>query len=214
LADPQPFARAADNGGMKDIAATYADWLLRTTCNAFAQGCAQLADPPIDDVDHALRLLAPLAEALEGFAIGCTIGHVANAVRRWFGDKRARNLVTKLRRHIRTRATTETELADSLSAELAARLHARLVRMPTAAMVADAIEHVDDPGIATAFELACRDDLLEHRLLTELQLGWQHYRAAVAGALIPTTSPLWAQWSKKLRGDRAVSIHEYVLQVG
>jgi hypothetical protein len=199
---------------MNDIAAVYAEWLTTTTTTTFARGCAELVDPPIEDVDRALRLLAPLVEALEGFAIGSMIGHVAHAVRSWFGDAVAHELVGKLRAHIRTRATTENELAPTLAAELGARLHPRLSRIPAAAMVATAVEHVASPRmIAGAFDVARKDPLLADRLLTELQAGWQHYRAALAGTTLPTVSPLWAKWSKKLRGERDVSLRDFVMQI-
>lgn len=211
----QPLEAAADNGCMKDIAALYADWLSATTISSFARGCAQLVDPPIEDVDRALRLLAPLVEALEGFAIGSAIGHVAQAVRSWFGENSARELVGTLRRHIRSRAITENELADTLAGELAARLHPRLSRIPIAAIVDDAIEHVGGSRmLGAALDIARKDDLLAERLTTELQTGWQHYRAALAGETLPTASPLWAQWGKKVRGERDVPMREYVMQIG
>jgi hypothetical protein len=202
---------------MNDTAAAYAEWLTATTLTSFTRGCAQLVDPPIDDVDHALRLLAPLVEALEGFAIGSVIGHVAQAVRSWFGDASARTLVGTLRRHIRTRATTPCgdELAATFAGELAARLRPRLSRIPTAAIVDDAIEHVGSSSmLAAALAVARKDELLAERLTTELHIGWQHYRAALAGATLPTISPLWEQWSKKVRGERDLPMREFVMQIG
>jgi len=215
LAVPQPLEAAADNGCMKDIAAVYADWLSATTISSFARGCAQLVDPPIEDVDRALRLLAPLVEALEGFAIGSAIGHVAQAVRNWFGEPSSRELVGKLRRHIRARAMTENELADTLAGELAARLHPRLSRIPIAAIVDDAFEHVGGSRmLGAALDIARKDELLAERLTTELHIGWQHYRAALVGSTLPTASPLWAQWGKKVRGERDVAMRDYVMQIG
>jgi len=217
LAVPQPLEAAADNGCMKDIAAVYAEWLSATIIHSFARGCAQLVDPPVEDVDRALRLMAPLVEALEGFAIGSAIGHVAQAMRSWFGETSARELVGTLRRHIRARATTPCgdELADTLAGELAARLHPRLSRIPTAAIVDDAIEHVGGSRmLGAALDIARKDDLLAERLTTELQIGWQHYRAALQGETLSTASPLWAQWGKKVRGERDVPMREYVMQIG
>ena len=159
--------------------------------------------------------MGPLVEALEGFAIGSAIGHVAQAVRSWFGEASARELIGKLRRHIRARAVTENELADTLAGELAARLHPRLSRIPTAAIVDDAIAHVASPSmLAAALDIARKDELLADRLTTELETGWQHYRAALAGTTLPTTSPLWAQWDKKVRGERDVAMRDFVMQIG
>ena len=185
---------------------TYDAWLLETTCRTFHRTCAALADPPVDDVPRALRLMTPLCDTLEGFAIGCAIGHVANAVRRWSGDDAARDVLRRLRVHIRTAARPEPdELAPSLAAEFAARMHRRLVHMPVATFVAEA-------G-AAASPIATRDDLLAVRLATEIELGWQHYRAVLLGARLPTTSPLWHTWDRKVRGERDAVLRDYVLRV-
>ncbi len=185
---------------------TYDAWLLDTTCKTFHTTCATLADPPIDDVDRALRLLGPLVDTLEGFAIGCAIGHVVTSVRRWSGETAARDLLARLRPYLRSAARPEPdELAPSLAAELAARMHRRLVHIPVAAIVAEA-------GSAVSPIATC-DDLLAPRLAAEIEVGWQHYRSVVLGARLPTTSPLWHAWDRKVRGEREAIVREYVLRV-
>jgi len=185
---------------------TYDAWLLDTTCDTFQRTCAGLVDPPIDDIDRALRLMTRLADTLEGFAIGCAIGHVVNAVRRWSGDDAARAVLARLRPHIRTAARPEPdELAHSLAGELAARMHRRLMLMPVATFVAEA-------GSAVS-PVATRDDLLGPRLAAEIEVGWQHYRALVLGARLATASPLWHLWDRRVRGERDAIVREHILRI-
>jgi len=185
---------------------SYETWLLDTTCTTVRRTCATLADPPVDDIPRALRLMTPLVDALEGFAIGCTIAHVATAVRRWSGEAAGRDVLRRLRPFVRTAARTEPdEVAASLPAELAARMHRRLVHMPVAAFVAEA-------G-AQASPVATNDDILALRLAAEIEIGWQHYRSVLAGAVLPTTSPLWKAWGRKIRGLKDVELRDHILFV-
>lgn len=185
---------------------TYATWLHDTLCRTTQRTCAQLVDPPIHDTDRALRLLAPLVDTLEGFAIGSAIGHVATSVRRWSGEALARDVLARLRRHIRSAARPEPEdVAPTLAGELAARMHRRLAHMPVAAFVAEAGSLISP--------IATHDDLLEPRLAAEIETGWQHYRSLLLGARLPTTSPLWHTWDKKVRGEREELVREYVMRV-
>jgi hypothetical protein len=185
---------------------SYETWLLETTCTAFARTCATLADPRVDDIPRALRIMTPLADALEGFAIGCAIAHVANAVRRWSGEAAGRDVMRRLRPYIPSAARTDgDEVAGTLPAELAARMHRRLVHMPVAAFVVEA-------G-AQASPVATQDEILALRLAAEIETGWQHYRSAVAGALLPTTSPLWRAWGRKIRGDKEIELRAHILFV-
>jgi len=185
---------------------TYATWLHDTICRTTQRTCASLADPPIDDPDRALRLLTPLADTLEGFAIGSAIGHVATAVRRWSGEAAGRAVLARLRPFIRSAARPEPdELAPTLAGELAARMHRRLVHMPVAAFVAEAGAQISP--------VASDDDLLEPRLAAEIETGWQHYRSILLGARLPTTSPLWHAWDRKVRGEREEALRDYVLRV-
>jgi hypothetical protein len=201
LAITQPPAAAADNPGM-----SYETWLLDTTLTTFHRTCATLADPRVEDIPRALRMMNPLADALEGFAIGCAIAHVATAVRRWSGEAAGREVLRRLRRHVRSGARPEPdEVAATLPAELGARMHRRLVHMPVAAFVAEA-------GSAVS-PVATRDDILALRLAAEIEAGWEHYRAVLAGSLLPTDSPLWRAWVKKIRGERDAELREFVVRV-
>jgi hypothetical protein len=201
LAFTQPPARRADNPGM-----SYETWLLDTTLMTFHRTCATLAEPRVDDIPRALRVMTPLADALEGFALGCAIAHVATAVRRWSGEAAGREVLRRMRRHACSAARPEPdEVAATLPAELAARMHRRLVHMPVAAFVATAGDAVSP--------IATHDDILELRLAAEIETGWEHYRAALAGTLLPTDSPLWSAWGKKLRGDKDVGPRDHILFV-
>jgi hypothetical protein len=185
---------------------SYETWLLDTTLWTFQRTCATLADPPVADIPRALRLMTPLADALEGFAIGCAIAHVANAVRRWSGEAAGRDVLRRLRPHVRSGARPDPEeLAATLPAELATRMQRRLVHMPVATFIAEA-------GTAVS-PVATRDDILELRLAAEIETGWQHYLSVLAGALLPTTSPLWNAWGKKIRGDKDVELRDHILFV-
>jgi hypothetical protein len=185
---------------------SYETWLLDTTCATVRHTCATLAEPRVDDIPRALRLMAPLVDALEGFAIGCAIAHVAGAVRRWSGEAAGARVLHRLRAIARSAARPEPEeVAATLPAELAARLHRRLVHMPVAAFVAEA-------GRA-ASPIATSDDILALRLAAEIEIGWQHYRSALAGALLPTTSPLWKAWARAIRGEKDVEIRDHIIFV-
>jgi len=184
----------------------YDTWLLDTTCTAFARTCATLSDPRVDDIPRALRIMTPLADALEGFAIGSVIMHVANAVRRWSGEAACRDVMRRLQPHIPTSARADgDETARTLSGELAARMRRRLVHMPVAAFVAEAGAH--------ASPVATSDDLLALRLASEIEVGWQHYRSALAGTVLPTTSPLWKAWGRTIRGERDIETRDHILFV-
>jgi hypothetical protein len=184
----------------------YETWLHDTLLTTFQRTCAHLADPATDDIDRALRLLAPLADTLEGFAIGCAIGHVATAVRRWSGEAAGRAVLARLRPYMKTAAHAESEeLAPTLAAELASRMRRRLSHMPVATLVTEAGTQVSP--------VAAHDDLLAPRLATEIQTGWQHYRALLAGSRLPTTSLLWSAWDRKVRGEREELLRDYVLRV-
>jgi hypothetical protein len=182
---------------------TYATWLHDTICCTVQRTCATLVDPPIEDVDRALRLLTPLVDTLEGFAIGTAIGHVATAVRRHSGRDAGMAVLARLRPFIRTAARPEPdELAPTLAGEFGARMHRRLVRMPVATFV----------EVAGA-DASPNDDLLEPRLAAEIEVGWQHYRSLLTGARLPTTSPLWSMWDRKVRGEREAVLRDYVMRV-
>ena len=57
-------------------------------------------------------------------------------------------------------------------------MHRRLVHMPVATFLAEA-------GAAVS-PVATHDDILERGSPAEIESGWQHYRAALAGVLLPT----------------------------
>jgi hypothetical protein len=174
---------------------SYQTWLLDTTLTTFQRTCAALSDPRVDDIPRALRMMTPLADALEGFAIGCAIAHVATAVRRWSGEAAGREVLRRLRGHVRSGPRPEPdETAGTLPAELAARMHRRLVHMPVAAFIATAGNAVSP--------IATHDDILALRLAAEIETGWEHYCAVLAGTLLPTDSPLWRAWGRKIRGDK------------
>jgi len=185
---------------------SYETWLLETTLTTFQRTCAALAEPRVDDIPRALRMMTPLADALEGFALGCAIAHVATSVRRWSGETAGREALRRLRRHVRSAARSEPdEVAATLPAELAARMHRRLVYMPVAAFVAEAGDAVSP--------VATHDDILELRLAAEIETGWEHYRAVLAGELLPTDSPLWNAWGRKIRGAKDAEARAHILCV-
>jgi hypothetical protein len=185
---------------------SYPTWLLETTCATVRRTCATLADPPVDDIPRALRLMSPLVDALEGFVIGCVIAHITTSVRRWSGEAASRDVMRRLRPYLRSADYADVdEVAASLPAELAARLHRRLVHTPVAALVAAA-------GCAVS-PIATRDDILELRIASEIEIAWQHYRAALAGAVLPTTSPLWHAWGRAVRGEKDVTVRDHIIFV-
>jgi hypothetical protein len=192
----------------------YATWLHDTICTTFHRTCATLVDPKTDEIDRAVRLLTPLADTLEGFAIGTAIGHVASGVRRWSGEAAGKAVLARLRRYIRSAAAAEPAALDAsgldavaptLAGEFAARMHHRLAHMPVAMFVAEA-------G-AQASPVATHDDLVAPRLAAEIEAGWQHYRALIAGTRLATTSPMWSAWDKKVRGEREERLRDYVMRV-
>jgi hypothetical protein len=184
----------------------YETWLHDTILGSFQRTCARLVDPPIHDVDRALRLLVPLADTLEGFAIGCAIGHVATAVRGWSGEAAGRAVLARLRPHIRGAACVDPdELAPTLAGELAVRMHRRLSHMPAAAFIAEAGAEVSP--------VAMQDTSLAPRLAAEIETGWQHYRSVLLGEPLPTTSSLWHLWDRRVRGKRDEILRDYVLRV-
>jgi hypothetical protein len=185
---------------------SYETWLLDTTLTTFQRTCAALAEPRVDDIPRALRVMTPLADALEGFALGCAIAHVATAVRRWSGEAAGREVLRRMRHHVRSAARPEPdEVAATLPAELAARMHRRLVHMPVAAFIAEA-------GTAVS-PVATHDDILELRLAAEIETGWEHYCTVLAGAILPTSSPLWTAWNRTIGGVKDAELREFVVRV-
>lgn len=206
---------------MHDLGSGYIDWLSTTTLSAYERACAELADPPVDDVDHALRLAALLVEALEGFAYGCVMSHISVAVARWFGAPKGDAVRTRLRRFIHLRPSIHTDDAPTLREHLRRQLSCRVAHLPTRAMVEDARAHLSHSHVlALAFEAAQKDTLLAERLSHEVAVGWTHLTACLKRCPLPTVSPLWAEWQRRaLRqppGTPAlVAIApEYIMRIG
>jgi hypothetical protein len=187
----------------------YATWLHDTICTTFQRTCATLVDPTTDEIDRAVRLLTPLADTLEGFAIGTAIGHVASGVRRWSGEAAGKAVLARLRQYIRSAAAAAPaaldDVAPTLAAEFAARMHRRLAHMPVATFVAEAGAQVSP--------VATHDDLVALQLAAEIETGWQHYRALIAGTRLATTSAMWSAWDKKVRREREERLRDYVMRV-
>jgi len=209
---PQPALRLPP---ADDTDAAYVAHTSHGLARALAGSLAAFDEPRAADPTRALRLLGLLVEPLVGFALGSIAAQLATATRRWFGDEASRAVLGALRGHLAPAAPAWDEriryLADAdtrpLVDELGARLHARFCRAPIAGMVATTRATVARlapqriASLATALELATRDDLLGARLGDELAAGWAQYRAALAGQTAPTTSPLWSAWSRKVRGE-------------
>ena len=198
LAVPQPPRRPADIRAMHDIGTSYVDWLKTTTFDAYDRACARLVDPPIDDVDEALRLNALLVEALEGYAYGCAIGHIAVTVARWFGEAKGKTVKQRLRRFIHLRRYVHTEDATTLSEQLRRQLCGRIAYLPARTMIDDTLTQLTQSHVlAIAFDTAQRDTLMEERLSHEAAVGWQHLSACLKHAALPTASPLWSEWQRR-----------------
>jgi len=183
---------------MHDIGTSYVDWLKTTTFDAYDRACTQLVDPPIDDVDHALRLTALLVEALEGYAYGCVMGHIAVTVARWFGDAKGKAVNARLRRFIHLRRYVHTDDAPTLHETLRRQLCGRIAHLPARTMIDDALTYLSQSNVlAIAFDSAQRDTLIAERLSHEAAVGWQHLGACIKHVTLPTVSPLWAEWQRR-----------------
>ncbi len=207
---------------MHDIGTGYMEWLKTTTVAAYERACAELADPPIEDVDDALRLTALLVEALEGFAYGCAMSHISLAVARWFGVPKGEEVRARLRRFIHLRRYVHTDDAPTLREHLQRQLCGRVAHLPTRPMIEDTLEHLSQPTVlAIAFEAAQKDTLLAERLLHEVAVGWTHLTACLKHSPLPTVSPLWAEWQRRaLRQPPppppplAAIAPEYIMRIG
>ena len=219
LAVPQPRERPADICTMHDIGTGYVDWLKTTTFDAYDRACATFVDPPVDDVDHALRLTALLVEALEGYAYGCAMRHIAMTVARWFGDAKGKAVNSRLRRFIHLRRYVHTEDATTLSEQLRRQLCGRIAHLPVRTMIDDTLAFISQSNVlAIAFDSAQRDTLIAERLSHEAAVGWQHLGACLEHAMLPTVSPLWAEWQRRaLRQPQppapALTSPDYILRI-
>lgn len=204
---------------MHDIGTTYVDWLKTTAFDAYDRACAALVDPRIHDVDHALRLTALLVEALEGFAYGCVMGHISITVGRWFGEAKGKAVNQRLRRFIHLRRYVHTDDASSLAEQLRRQVCGRVAHLPARTMIDDTLTFVSQSNVlAIAFDSAQRDTLLAERLSHEVAVGWQHLCACLQHAMLPTVSPLWAEWQRRaLRQPQppapALTSPEYILRI-
>lgn len=183
---------------MHDIGTAYMDWLKSSTVDACERACEQLTDPPIDDVDHALRLAALLVEALEGFAYGCVMGHISLAVARWFGEAKGKAVKERLRRFIHLRRYVHTDDESTLRAHVQRQLCGRVAHLPTRPMIEDTLAYLAPSTVlAIAFEAAQKDTLHTERLAHEIATGWTHLTACLKHYPLPTVSPLWAEWQRR-----------------
>jgi hypothetical protein len=203
---------------MNDLGTAYMDWLETTTIGAYERACAQLTELHVDDVERALRLTALLVEALEGFAYGCVMGHISLVIARWFGDAKGRAVKQRLRRFIALRRDVHADDGATLREHLQRQLCARVAHLPVRPMVHDTLDYISQPHVlAIAFDAARRDTLHVERLTYEVAIGWQHLRACLERAPVPTVSPLWAEWQRRaLRLPPApdVASHDYILRIG
>ncbi len=205
---------------MHDIGTGYINWLTTTTVSAYERACAQLVEPPISDVDDALRLTALLVEALEGFAYGCAMSHIALTVARWFGEPKATDVKARLRRFIHLRRYVHTDDAPTLREHLQRQLCGRVAHLPTRPMIEDTRAYLSHSHVlAIAFDTAQKDTLLAERLSHEAAVGWTHLTACLKHHPLPTLSPLWAEWQRRaLRQPPppplAAIAPEYIMRIG
>ena len=184
---------------MHDIGTAYIEWLKTTSVAAYERGCAQLTDPPIDNVDEALRLVELLIEALEGFAFGCVMAHISIAVAKWFGDEKGQALNQRLRRFLHHRRLVWPEQTPpTLREHFRQHLCGRVAHVPSRQMVEDTLQFITQSHVlAIAFDAAQKDTLHGARLEHELLVGWQHLCACLQGCTLPTVSPLWVEWQRR-----------------
>lgn len=172
---------------------------------------------PYDPV-HALWVLERYIESVSGFALGIVAASIARGARAW-GEERAvaAALAALAERGApeETGAVTvgrwferDTSLVDALVPWLHSRVCALAVEIRAlAGAVRDA---VPARVAAVMFEQLRTDTLVAERFAAELRSGWQHVLAVLAGERGTSASPLWHEWSRRVRGD-APPPREYVV---
>jgi len=195
------------------------------------------------DADRALRHLEALVEMLTGLAVGITVSQVSTALRRSFGEPARTDLAQRLAAILRTpppvipRVTAHVVGERPLIGELVGRLQPRLCQHApaAAAMVHALVEElgtVPPSALAMTLRLLGDDDASALAFAQHVQLGWQHYVAALAGAPVPAPpaggwrrcGEAWHAWSQRIRSPggaapRALTQHEvvaegFVLRIG
>ncbi|MBV8760351.1 MAG: hypothetical protein JO257_23870 [Deltaproteobacteria bacterium] len=184
---------------MHDIGTGYMAWLKSTTIAAYETTLATLPDPPLEDVDEALRLGELLIDALEGFAYGSVMGHIAVTVARLFGETKGRQVHHRLRRFLHLRRFVYfADDAPTLREHVRRHLCGRLAYLPTRTMIEDTLQYITQSHVlAIVFVEAQQDTLHADRLRHELATGWQHLVATLRGVALPTVSPLWSEWQRR-----------------
>lgn len=224
-AHPAPLASLAPAPApYRAVDAAIAAYAARTTRSlerGAVDAVAALVEPRAVDPTFALRTLERLVETLAGFMLGHVVRQLATATRRWYGDAIAREVLGALRSELSpfdavddtTTASgcgTTSTRARPLAAELGARLHVRICQMPRRiAGVMTAIRSTlerttSDARVAelgVVLGLLERDEPVGEPLAREVAAGWQHFGDILAGTPRPTTSPMWAAWSRRVRGE-------------
>lgn len=190
-----------------------------------------LEEPRVVDPDLALGRLRLLVETLAGFAIGATVGSVARAARRSFGEEVRGRVALLLGRLLRAGAPAapaseldparflrdpDRPLLDAFGARLLARIQRSIpqARACVAAIHAEGARAAPArlPAFADALERLTADDAPALAFFDQLAAGWRHYTATLTEhrpgrsreATREERAPaLWRLWARQLEGPAA-----------
>jgi hypothetical protein len=201
---------------------TFASGMGQRLVAALARVARELPEPtPSVAPERALAVVGMAADALHGFAIGSIAAAVARGCDAWLGEDapaaRARVLRIASRpldepEQLNVRFITDPDvrpLVDAFGARLWLHLaHAR----PHVTAIARAAGH--DQRVAMLLGVLAKDDGIAERFAMEARTGWAHVHSAIGRAYMPCpASPLWAEWSRRVRREPAPDPRAIILAI-